>query len=52
VSKATKKRCTAKKDPVIHNEKTADTISNGIPKALEIARNSMEVSRRKAPTWD
>jgi hypothetical protein len=48
-SKAAKKRCMAKKDPVLHNEKTANTISNDIPKALEMAWNSMEVSRRKAP---
>ncbi len=48
-SKAAKKRCTAKKDPVLYNEKTADTISNGIPKRLEMVWNSMEVSRRKAP---
>ncbi len=47
VSKAAKKRRTAKKDPVLHNEKTAKTISNDIPKALEMAWNSMEVSRRK-----
>jgi hypothetical protein len=44
-SKAAKKRCTAKKDPVIHNETTVDMISNDIPKALEKAWNSMEVSR-------
>jgi hypothetical protein len=33
-SKAAKKRRTANKDPVLHNEKTANTISNDIPKAL------------------
>ncbi len=48
-SKATKKRRMAKKDPVLHHEKTADTISNDLPKALEMAWNSMEVSRKKAP---
>jgi hypothetical protein len=48
-SKATKKRCTAKKDPVLHNEMTANRISNDIPKVLENARNIVEVSRRKTP---
>ncbi len=48
-SKAAKKRCTAKKDPILHNEKTANIISNDIPKALKMAWNIMEVSRRKGP---
>jgi hypothetical protein len=43
-SKATKKRRTAKKDPVLHNETTADMIINGIPKALEMAWNSSYVT--------
>jgi hypothetical protein len=47
--KLQKRDARPKKDPVLHNEKTAETISNDIPKALEMAWNSMEVSRRKAP---
>ncbi len=44
VSKAAKKRRMAKIDPVSHNEITADMISNGIPKALEMVWNSSHVT--------
>jgi hypothetical protein len=47
--KPQKRDARPKKDPVLHNEKTANTISNDIPKELEMVWNSMEVSRRKAP---
>jgi hypothetical protein len=43
-SKAAKKRRMAKKDPVLHNEMTANMISDGVPKALEMAWNSSHVA--------